>query len=305
MIPTTRAQEALLRTDLPFPLFRRGKVRDVYDLGESFLFVATDRISAFDVVLSPGIPDKGKILTQLSNFWFDRFSADVPHHILERNVDRFPPELVPYRELLAGRSVLVRKTEPIPVECVARGYIIGTGWKDYQKSGRVCGIPLPAGLRLAEKLPEPIFTPATKNDSGHDENISFDQMCSVLPSDLASRLRDLTISLYERAAAYARERGIIIADTKFEFGLDPKTKELIWIDEVLTPDSSRFWPASSYEPGMSPPSYDKQFVRDWLETTTWDKTPPAPELPPDVVLKTREKYIEAFRVVTGRDPELG
>jgi phosphoribosylaminoimidazole-succinocarboxamide synthase len=294
---------AVLETALPLPLFRRGKVRDVYDLGDRLLFVATDRISAFDVVLSPGIPDKGKVLTQLSSFWFDRFADRVPNHLVERDAAKFPASLAPWRDLLRGRSVIVRKTRPLPIECVARGYIIGTGWKDYQKTGAVCGIPLPAGLRLADRLPEPIFTPSTKAEAGHDENISIAKVGEIVGKPLAEKLRDLTLELYGRAADAARERGIIIADTKFEFGLDEKDG-IVWIDEALTPDSSRFWPADSYSPGSSPFSYDKQYVRDWLETTDWDKTPPAPPLPVDVVAKTREKYLEAFRLLTGRDTEL-
>ena len=291
---------AVTSTSLPFPLARRGKVRDVYDLGETFLFVATDRISAFDVVLSPGIPDKGKVLNQTSIFWFRHF-ADVPNHLVESDFDRFPEDIRRH-EALRGRSVIVRKCEVVPVECVARGYLVGSGLKEYRENGAVCGIELPAGLTTASKLPEPIFTPATKEDTGHDINISFERMSELVGAELSSRLRALTLSLYEQAADYARSRGIIIADTKFEFGL--AGGEIIWIDEVLTPDSSRFWPADQYVVGKNPPSYDKQFVRDWLETTGWDKNPPAPELPEDVVAKTREKYLEAYRVLTGRDLEL-
>ena len=291
---------AILETSLPLPLARRGKVRDVYDLGESFLFVATDRISAFDVVLSPGISDKGKILNQISNFWFAHFK-DVENHLIESNFDHFPAEVRAHREL-RGRSVLVRKCEVIPIECVARGYLVGSGLKEYQQTGTVCGIQLEKGLTTASKLKEPIFTPATKEETGHDENISFDRMSKIVGADLASQLRDLTLRLYSRAAEYARTKGIIIADTKFEFGLFEG--RVIWIDEALTPDSSRFWPANQYAVGKNPPSYDKQFVRDWLETTPWNKKPPAPELPPDVVAKTREKYIEAFRELTGVEPVL-
>jgi phosphoribosylaminoimidazole-succinocarboxamide synthase len=290
----------LVETALPFPLVRRGKVRDVYELDDSYLFVATDRISAFDVVLSPGIPDKGKVLNQISVFWFRHF-ADIPNHLLEADFDRFPAEVRQHDEL-RGRSVLVRKCEVVPVECVARGYLVGSGLKEYKESGKVCGIVLPPGLTTASRLPEPIFTPATKEETGHDENISFERMCTITGPTLAAQLRDLTLALYQRAAEYAQSRGIIIADTKFEFGL--AGGDVIWIDEALTPDSSRFWPADQYAVGSNPPSYDKQFVRDWLETTGWDKSPPAPELPAEVVAKTREKYLEAFRVLTGEEAEL-
>jgi phosphoribosylaminoimidazole-succinocarboxamide synthase len=291
---------AILETSLPFPLARRGKVRDVYDLGDTFLFIATDRISAFDVVLSPGIPDKGKILTQISNFWFRRF-ADVPNHLIETDFDEFPSEVRAYPDL-RGRSVIVRKCRVVPIECVARGYLTGSGLKEYEKSGTVCGIALEPGLVNGSKISEPIFTPATKEESGHDENISYERMSAIVGEDLARELRELTLSIYKRAAEVARARGIIIADTKFEFGI--AGGDIVWIDEALTPDSSRFWPADQYAPGSSPPSYDKQFVRDWLETTGWNKTPPAPELPDDVVEKTRAKYIEAFRQLTGEEPEL-
>jgi phosphoribosylaminoimidazole-succinocarboxamide synthase len=291
---------ALLETSLPLPLVRRGKVRDVYDLSESFLFVATDRISAFDVVLSPGIPDKGKILNQISNFWFAHFK-DVENHLIETRFERFPSEVRAHPGL-RGRSVLVRKCSVIPIECVARGYLVGSGLKEYQESGTVCGIRLEKGLTTASQLREPIFTPATKEETGHDQNISFEKMSEIVGEDLASQLRDLTLGIYKRAAEYALSRGIIIADTKFEFGL--YEGRVVWIDEALTPDSSRFWPADRYAVGKNPPSFDKQFVRDWLESTGWDKNPPAPELPPDVVSKTRDKYIEAFRVLTGSEPVL-
>jgi phosphoribosylaminoimidazole-succinocarboxamide synthase len=291
---------ALLETSLPFPLARRGKVRDVYDLGEEFLFVATDRISAFDVVLSPGIPDKGRILNQISNFWFEHF-IKVENHVLESHFQNFPSEVRSHPEL-RGRSVIVRKCSVIPIECVARGYLVGSGWKEYQQSGTVCGIHLPPGLKIASKLPHPIFTPATKEETGHDENISFEKMSEIIGEDLASQLRDLTLKIYRQAAEFALSRGIIIADTKFEFGLDKG--RTIWIDEALTPDSSRFWPRDQYAVGKNPPSFDKQFVRDWLESTGWDKSSTPPELPPDVVEKTRAKYIEAFRQLTGREPEL-
>ena len=288
---------AITETALPFPLARRGKVRDVYDLDDRYLFVATDRISAFDVVLSPGIPDKGNVLNQISNFWFKRF-ANVENHVVETDFDRFPSDVALHDEL-RGRSVIVKKCSVIPIECVARGYLVGSGLKEYNETGKVCGIALDSGLKTAGKLPKPIFTPATKEETGHDINISFERMAEMIGEDLASQLRDLTLSLYEQAADYARTRGIIIADTKFEFGLFEG--RVIWIDEALTPDSSRFWPADQYVVGKNPPSYDKQFVRDWLETTGWNKQPPAPELPADVIARTREKYIEAFRVLTGGD----
>jgi phosphoribosylaminoimidazole-succinocarboxamide synthase len=281
-------------------LSRRGKVRELYDLGHSLLLVASDRISAFDVVLSPGIPDKGKILTQLSNFWFHQFS-DVENHLLETDVARFPEELRADEPLLAGRSVIVRKCEVVPFECVARGYLAGSGWSEYKKTGRVCGIPLPAGLREADRLTEPIFTPAVKAETGHDENVPFETMARQLPDGEAERLRDLTLSLYERASAHAASRGLILADTKLEFGrLDGR---LVWIDEAFTPDSSRYWDAALYQPGKSQASFDKQFVRDWLESTGWDKRPPAPKLPEGVVRTTREKYLDAYRKLTDSMPE--
>jgi phosphoribosylaminoimidazole-succinocarboxamide synthase len=288
---------AVTQTALPFPLARRGKVRDVYDLGDRYLFVATDRISAFDVVLSPGIPDKGTILTQISNFWFRRFSG-VENHLLETDFERFPEEIRAHEEL-RGRSVMVKKCEVVPIECVARGYLVGSGLKEYRETGSVCGIVLEEGLTTASQLSTPIFTPATKEETGHDINISFERMVEIIGEELATRLRELTLELYREAAEYARTRGIIIADTKFEFGL--MDGRLIWIDEALTPDSSRFWPADQYAVGKNPPSYDKQFVRDWLETTGWDKNPPAPELPGDIVTKTREKYLEAYHQLTGEE----
>ena len=288
---------SIVQTNLPLPLARRGKVRDVYDLDEHHLFVATDRISAFDVVLSPGVPDKGAVLTQISNFWFRRF-GHVENHLIETDFDRFPPEVRAHPEL-RDRSVIVKRCSVIPIECVARGYLVGSGWNEYKKSGTVCGIELPHGLTVASKLPSPIFTPATKEESGHDINISFERMSEIVGADLAAQLRDLTLTLYSEAANYARSRGIIIADTKFEFGL--YQGRVVWIDEALTPDSSRFWPADQYAEGSNPPSFDKQFVRDWLETTGWNKTPPAPELPHEVVEKTREKYLEAYRQLTGSE----
>jgi phosphoribosylaminoimidazole-succinocarboxamide synthase len=281
-------------------LSRRGKVRELYDLGTSLLLVASDRISAFDVILSPGIPDKGRILTQLSTFWFRKFS-DVENHLVESDVARFPEELKADAALLAGRSVIVCKCEVIPFECVARGYLAGSGWAAYRKTGQVCGIRLPAGLREADRLPEPIFTPSTKAETGHDQNISFETMDRALPDGQAALLRDMTLSLYWRAADYAASRGLILADTKLEFGtLDGR---ILWIDEAFTPDSSRYWDAAQYAPGRSQPSFDKQFVRDWLESTGWDKRPPAPKLPEGVVRTTREKYLDAYRKLTDGMPE--
>jgi phosphoribosylaminoimidazole-succinocarboxamide synthase len=273
----------------------RGKVRDIYEFGDRLLIVATDRLSAFDVVLPTPIPDKGRVLTQLSLFWFDKLQDLAPNHVL--SATEFPPEVASHREELRGRAMLVRRTEPIPIECVVRGYISGSGWKDYQRSGRVCGVPLPPGLRESDRLPEPIFTPSTKATSGHDENISFEEAASRVGHALAERLRGLSLEIYLRAAAYAAERGILIADTKLEFGL--AGGELIWIDEALTPDSSRFWPADQYAPGRSQPSFDKQYVRDYLERIGWSKQPPAPELPADVVAATRARYREAYERLTG------
>jgi phosphoribosylaminoimidazole-succinocarboxamide synthase len=293
--------EPVLQTTLDgLTLQRRGKVRDVYDLGDQLLIVATDRISAFDYVLGSGIPDKGKVLTQLSAFWFDRIAADgvVPHHLISTDVADFPAEARRHADVLRGRSMLVRKTEPLPVECVARGYLSGSGLKDYNRTGKVCGVPLPAGLRESDKLPEPIFTPATKAESGHDENISEDEAGRIVGADLIRRLRDLTLSIYASGTEYAKTRGIIIADTKFEFGMDGS--ELVLIDEVLTPDSSRFWPADAYEPGRSQPSFDKQYVRDWLESIGWNKQPPVPSLPPEVAARTRDKYVEAYERLSGK-----
>jgi phosphoribosylaminoimidazole-succinocarboxamide synthase len=275
----------------------RGKVRDIYELGEQLLIVATDRLSAFDVVLPTPIPDKGRVLTQLSLFWFEKLREVVPHHVV--SATEFPAALAPYRSQLAGRAMLVRRTEPLPIECVVRGYISGSGWKDYKATGAVCGIQLPAGLRESDRLPKPIFTPATKATTGHDENISFDQAVKLVGGPLAEEARRISLEIYRRAAAYAEQRGIIIADTKFEFGrVDGK---LIWIDEALTPDSSRFWPADGYAPGRSQPSFDKQFVRDYLEKLHWNKQPPGPELPADIVAATREKYREAYRRMTGNE----
>ncbi len=275
----------------------RGKVRDIYDLGEKLLIVATDRLSAFDVVLPTPIPDKGRVLTQLSLFWFDLLKDVIPNHVL--SATEFPAPFDNFKEELAGRSMVVRKTKPLPVECVVRGYVSGSGWKDYRVTGRICGIALPRGLSESDRLPEPIFTPATKAESGHDENISFEQAASLISKELAERVRAVSMELYRRAAAYAEPRGIIVADTKFEFGL--LNGDLMWIDEALTPDSSRFWPAAHYSPGGPQPSFDKQFVRDYLERMQWPKTPPGPELPPEVVSATRDKYREAYRILTGRE----
>jgi len=287
-------------------LARRGKVRDVYDLGDTLLIVATDRISAFDCVLGSGIPDKGKVLTQLSAFWFDRIASITPHHLISVDVDDFPAAARRHSDVLRGRTMHVRKTRPLPVECVARGYLSGSGWKDYQQTGAVCGIALPPGLRNSDKLPEPIFTPATKAESGHDENISEQEAGKILGDARVARLKALTLEIYNQGVAHAAACGIIIADTKFEFGLvsDVSGREqLVLIDEVLTSDSSRFWPQAQYGPGSNQPSFDKQFVRDYLEAIGWNKQPPAPALPDDVVARTREKYLEAFRILTGRDLE--
>jgi phosphoribosylaminoimidazole-succinocarboxamide synthase len=295
----------LLETSLEsLTLHRRGKVRDVYDVGDDLLIVTTDRISAFDYVLGSGIPDKGKVLTQLSAFWFERMGDLVPHHLLSADVDTFPASLRSYRDLLQGRSMLVRKTRPVPVECVARGYLSGSGWKEYQQTGSVCGVKLPAGLRESDRLPEPIFTPATKAESGHDVNISEQEAGSIIGKDLTARLKALTLEIYSRGVAHAESKGIIIADTKFEFGLvgaGSPASDVVLIDEVLTPDSSRFWPRAQYQPGHGQPSFDKQFVRDYLEQIRWNKQPPVPSLPEDVVSRTREKYVEAYRLLSGRE----
>ena len=275
----------------------RGKVRDIYDLGDKLLIVATDRLSAFDVILPTPIPDKGRVLTQLSLFWFDLLKDVIPNHVI--SATDFPAPFDKFIEELAGRSMLVRRTKPLPIECVVRGYVSGSGWKDYRVSGKICGITLPSGLRESERLPQPIFTPATKAVSGHDENISFEQAAGLVGQGLAEKARDISLALYRRAAAHAEPRGIILADTKFEFGL--LNDELMWIDEALTPDSSRFWPAAHYSPGGPQASFDKQFVRDYLERLRWPKTPPGPELPPEVVEATRDKYREAYRILTGSD----
>jgi phosphoribosylaminoimidazole-succinocarboxamide synthase len=290
-------RDPLLSTELGATLWRRGKVRDVYDLGDRLLIVATDRISAFDVVLPTGIPDKGVVLTQLSLFWF-RMLADVaPHHVLESDVARFDPWLQPFRDQLEGRSMIVKKTQPLPVECVVRGYITGSGWKDYKASGSVCGIRLPEGLRESDRLDPALFTPSTKAEVGHDENIGFADVERLVGGERAKELRLVSLALYERARAHAESCGILLADTKFEFGLEDG--RLVWIDEALTPDSSRFWPRDGYQPGRGQPSFDKQFVRDYLESLKWDKLPPAPALPDEVVIRTREKYLEAYTRLTG------
>jgi phosphoribosylaminoimidazole-succinocarboxamide synthase len=277
----------------------RGKVRDVYRVGDNLLIIATDRISAFDYILATGIPDKGRVLTQLSIFWFDFLRDVTPTHFLTANVDEYPAPLAQFRDQLEGRSMLVKRANMIEIECVARGYISGSGWKEYQQQGTVCGIKLPAGLRESDKLPEPIFTPATKAQTGHDENVSFEHVVSLIGAELATRLRDLTLDIYGRAARYAETKGIIIADTKFEFGF--VGDELVLGDEVLTPDSSRFWPAETYKPGGAQFSFDKQYVRDYLESIHWNKQPPAPPLPAEVAAKTGEKYREAYRILTGHE----
>ena len=316
----------LLETNLDgLTLHRRGKVRDVYEVDDQLLIVATDRISAFDYVLGSGIPDKGKVLTQLSGFWFERLGDLVPHHLVSTDVNDFPESARSHANQLRGRTMLVRKTEPVPIECVARGYLSGSGWKEYQQTGRVCDVALPKGLRESDRLPEPIFTPATKAETGHDVNISEEEAAHIVGADLVARLKALTLAIYARGVAHAESKGIIIADTKFEFGLarrsdggvsaeparaarrndrsaaNPPDDEIVLIDEVLTPDSSRFWPRDQYEPGHGQPSFDKQYVRDYLEQIKWNKQPPVPSLPDDVVQRTRAKYIEAFRLLSGRE----
>ena len=283
--------------DLPgIKKLRSGKVREVFDLGDTLLFVVTDRISAFDVILTDPIPKKGAVLNQISAFWFKKFK-DIANHFITADFDEFPEQLQPFQEQLAGRSMIVKKTKPLPVECVVRGYLAGSGWKEYQESQSVCGIKLPPGLKLASKLPEPIFTPATKAEAGHDENIDMKRCAKILGDELANRVKDLSLDIYSRGRDHAAKHGIIVADTKFEFGT--VDGELLLIDECLTPDSSRFWPADQYAVGQSPPSFDKQFVRDYLETLDWDKTPPAPQLPGDVIARTAAKYVEAFQRLTG------
>lgn len=288
--------QIVLETSIPGYPVRRGKVRDIYDLGDRLLFVASDRISAFDVIMPNGIPRKGEVLTRISCFWFQRLSG-THHHLIELIEDHAPAGLEPYLDQLRGRAMLVRKSKVVPIECVVRGYLAGSGWKEYRQSQSVCGIKLPAGLKQCAQLPEPIFTPATKADEGHDENISFERACELADPEVMKTLRDRSIAIYRDAAEYARQRGVIIADTKFEWGADGDG--LILIDEVLTPDSSRFWPADDYEPGRDQVSFDKQYVRNYLETLDWDKTPPGPRLPDDVVANTSRKYIEAYERITG------
>ncbi|HEV1992981.1 MAG TPA: phosphoribosylaminoimidazolesuccinocarboxamide synthase [Candidatus Acidoferrum sp.] len=284
----------------------RGKVRDIYDLDDKLLIVATDRLSAFDVILPTPIPDKGRVLTQLSLFWFHLLKNVIPNHVV--SATDFPPPFDQFKDELAGRSMVVQKTQPLPIECVVRGYVSGSGWKDYRVTGKICGIPLPTGLRESDRLPEPIFTPATKAATGHDENISFERAATLIGKELAEKVRAVSLEIYSRAAAYAELRGIILADTKFEFGIlyhraidRAAADDLMWIDEALTPDSSRFWPAAHYSPGGPQASFDKQFVRDYLERMQWPKTPPGPELPPEVVEATRAKYREAYRILAGRE----
>ncbi len=288
----------VLETHFPgLALVSRGKVRDLYEVDGDLLLVATDRLSAFDVVLPTAIPDKGRVLTQLSLFWFDALQDIVPNHVL--SATEFPSAAEQFHDQLAGRSMLCRKTQPLPIECVVRGYLAGSGWKDYRTTGKVCGIPLPAGLRESDRLPAAIFTPSTKATAGHDKNISFDEAVARVGGELAEQVRALSLEIYRRAASYAEARGILLADTKFEFGL--LGDKLIWIDEALTPDSSRFWPAQGYAPGQPQPSFDKQYVRDYLEQIGWNKQPPGPVLPPEVVARTRDKYREAYRLLTGHE----
>ena len=290
------------RTDLPFKLFKRGKVRDIYEIDNNLLIVATDRISAFDFVLPDPIPNKGIYLTQLSIFWFEKMKNIVDNHLISGDVEDFPDELKDYRDILDKRSMLVRKTEVIPVECIVRGYLSGSGWKEYREKGEICGVKLPKGLRESEKLDEPIFTPTTKAEKGHDMPITFEQLKDMVGKETAEKLRDLSIEIYEKARDYAYQRGIIIADTKFEFGV--KDGEIILVDELLTPDSSRFWPLDAYEPGKPQPSFDKQYVRDYLTSTGWDKDSPPPHLPDEVIRETEKKYREAFERLTGRRLDL-
>jgi phosphoribosylaminoimidazole-succinocarboxamide synthase len=290
--------KVLLETNLRLPLKGRGKVRDIYDLGDSLLFIATDRISAFDCVLGSGIPCKGRVLTQMSLFWFEFLKPVIGSHLLTASTREYPMRLGLRRAMLEGRSMLVQKAQMLPIECVARGYLAGSGWKEYQSEQKICAIPLPPALRESDRLPEPIFTPATKAQHGHDVNVPFRYVANLLGVDLAGQLRDLTLDIYQRAAAYAAERGILLADTKLEFGF--VNDDLVLADEVLTPDSSRYWPAATYEPGKPQVSFDKQYVRDYLETLAWNKQPPAPALPDEVVLKTSEKYQEAYTRLTGR-----
>jgi phosphoribosylaminoimidazole-succinocarboxamide synthase len=291
--------QPLLQIELPgVPKIKSGKVREIFDLGDRLLLVASDRLSAFDVIMPNGIPRKGEVLTQISFFWFDRFASLVPNHLLARADDPLPPALQPFAAQLARRCMIVKKAKPLAIECIVRGYLSGSGWKEYQKTRTVCGLALPAGLTESAELPEAIFTPSTKAEAGHDENIPFAEAARIIGPDLAAQARDLSLALYRAGRDYARQRGIIIADTKFEFGVSDG--RLILIDEVLTPDSSRFWPADQYAPGRGQPSFDKQFVRDYLETLDWNKTPPGPVLPADVVAKTSAKYLEAYERLTGK-----
>ena len=293
-------EQGIKTQDLPgIPKVGQGKVRELFEVDGQLLMVATDRISAFDVILPNAIPHKGKVLTQLSAFWFERLEGMVDHHLVSVQVDEFPAPLQPFREELAGRSMLVRKCTPLPIECVVRGYLAGSGWAEYRQSETICGSRLPSGLVESAELPEPIFTPATKATNGHDENISFDRAAQIIGLELAEQVRDLSLRIYNRAREYALEKGIIICDTKFEFGMEGS--RLLLIDEVLTPDSSRFWPADEFEPGKSQPSFDKQFIRDFLETLDWDKAPPGPELPISIVEATSQRYLEAYRLLTGKN----
>ena len=293
-------EQGIKTQDLPgIPKVGQGKVRELFEVDGHLLMVATDRISAFDVILPNAIPHKGKVLTQLSAFWFERLEGMVAHHLVSVQVDEFPAPLQPFREELAGRSMLVRKCTPLPIECVVRGYLAGSGWAEYRQSETICGSRLPSGLVESAELPEPIFTPATKATNGHDENISFDRAAQIIGAELAEQVRDLSLRIYNRAREYALEKGIIICDTKFEFGMEGS--RLLLIDEVLTPDSSRFWPADEFEPGKSQPSFDKQFIRDYLETLDWDKAPPGPELPSSIVEATSQRYLEAYRLLTGKN----
>jgi phosphoribosylaminoimidazole-succinocarboxamide synthase len=296
---TISTNDTVLQLDLPgVKKLKSGKVREIFDLGDRLLLVASDRISAFDVIMPNGIPRKGEVLTQISHFWFEKFTALVPNHLLAGANDPLPKNLQPFADQLARRSMIVKKAKPLAIECIVRGYLSGSGWKEYKQSQTVCGIKLPAGLTESAELPEPIFTPSTKAEAGHDENISFDEAEKIVGKELATQARDLSLKIYKAGRDYARQRGIIIADTKFEFGLSDG--KLILIDEVMTPDSSRFWPADQYAPGRGQPSFDKQFVRDYLETLDWNKTPPGPMLPPEVVAKTSAKYLEAYEKLTGR-----
>lgn len=293
----------LFKTDFPeLKLVKRGKVRDIYDLGESLLIVSTDRISAFDVVMDDPIPDKGKILNQMSLFWFDLLKDIIENHVITSDPEEYPDVCKKYKKELEGRSMLVKKAVPLKIECIVRGYLAGSGWKEYKEKGSICGIKLPGGLKQAERLPEPIFTPSTKAEKGHDENITFDEAKKIVGDKIAEEIREISIEIYKRGSRFAEERGIIIADTKFEFGLcDGK---LILIDEVLTPDSSRFWPKEEYTPGRPQKSFDKQFLRDYLESIGWSKEPPPPKLPLEIIEKTRKRYLEAFRRITGKNLEV-